>query len=86
MENDMPKPPKESIGKRIVSNAQNTIENPRKCIDFFMAATIFVVAVLELISWQLAKGQTATITDVGNNYLVYYYPLLNTVIIWVFSL
>lgn len=82
----MPKPPKESIGQRIVANTHNTIKNPSKCLDFFMASTIFLAAVLELLSWHFAKGKTAVITDVGNNYLIYYYPLLNTVIIWVFSL
>lgn len=82
----MPKPPKESIGQRIVANTRNTIKNPSKCLDFFMASTIFLAAMLELLSWNYAKGKTAVITDVGNNYLIYYYPLLNTIIIWVFSL
>ena len=82
----MPKPPTESIGQRIVANTRNTIKNTSKCLDFFMASTIFLAAVLELLSWHFAKGKTAVITDVGNNYLIYYYPLLNTIIIWVFSL
>lgn len=55
-------------------------------LDFYMAAVIFVVSVLELISWKLQEGKEAVITDVGNNYLVYYYPLLNTLIIWFFAL
>lgn len=55
-------------------------------LDLYMASVIFIVSILELLSWHFSKGKAAVITDYGNNYLVWYYPLLSTCIIWFFSL
>lgn len=51
-----------------------------------MAYVIFIVTILEFISWRLSLGETATITNVGNNYLVYYQPLISSIIQLVFAL
>lgn len=48
-------------------------------MDAMTAGTIFLLIVLEYLSWILQEGEPATITDVGNNYLVWIYPLLNTI-------
>lgn len=84
----MPKPPKESTGK--FSNQLKKIKknflNKSKCFDFMMASIIFFASIVEVISWKLQEGEQATITNVGNNYLVYYYPLTSTLVIWGFAL
>ena len=56
-----------------------------KRLNFLMSTVIFLVTLLEVVSWRLQEGKAATITDVGNNYLVYYYPLITTITIWLFS-
>lgn len=53
--------------------------NIKKSIDFIIAMLVFVLAILELISWWLSLGEAADIRDVGNNYLVKNYPLINTI-------
>lgn len=59
---------------------------PKIILDFSIAAIIFMVAILELISWHFSAGKPATIIDVGNNYLIYFQPLFSTCVIWLFSL
>lgn len=54
-------------------------------IDWAMALIIFLVSIIELISWRLSFGQAANITDIGNGYLIWYYPLLSSLTIWLFS-
>ena len=82
----MPTPPAESIGGRLVSQLKETIKDKRKCLDFMMASVIFIAAVLELISWRLSQGEQAVIANPGNNYLVYWFPLMSSLTVWVFSL
>lgn len=81
----MPTPPKESIGGRLVSQLKETVNDKRKCLDFMMASVIFIASVLELISWRLSQGEQAVITDLGNHYLVFWYPLMSSLTVWVFS-
>jgi hypothetical protein len=54
-------------------------------LDFMMALIIFIVSIIEFISWRLSFGAAATITDVGNNYLIFWYPFLSSLVIWFFS-
>lgn len=84
----MPKPPKETTGRisNQISNFKKMLFNKSKCFDFLMASIIFIVSIIEVASWKLQEGAEATITDVGNNYLIYYYPLTSTLVIWFFSL
>lgn len=81
----MPKPPTESIGGRLVSQLKNNLKDNRKCFDFLMASAIFLAVVIELISWFYSFGKQATITDKGNNYLVFWYPFFSSLTIWIFS-
>ncbi len=81
----MPTPPAESIGGRLVSRLKENVKDKRKCLDFMMASVIFIVSVLELISWIFSQGEQAVITDPGNYYLIYWYPRLSTLTTWVFS-
>jgi len=55
-------------------------------MDFLTASIIFFAALVELISWKLQGVKQAIIIDPGDNYLVWYYPLLSTITIWLFSL
>lgn len=55
-------------------------------LDFLLASIIFLVSILELVSWRMQEGQPATITNPGNNYLIYWYPRISTATIWLFSL
>lgn len=87
----MPKPPKESLdnkslSKRMAFSFVENIKSDRKCLDFLMASVIFIVAAIELLSWNLQTENVATITDYGDNYLVYYYPLLSSLTLTVFGL
>lgn len=82
----MPTPPAESIGGRLVSRLKENVKDKRKCLDFMMASVIFIVSVLELISWRFSQGDQAVITNPGNNYLVYWFPLMSSLTVWVFSL
>ena len=54
-------------------------------LDVMMAMVIFIVTIIEFISWRLSFGKAATITDLGNNYLVFWYPLMSSLVIWFFS-
>ena len=81
----MPTPPAESIGGRLVSRLKENVKDKRKCLDFMMASVIFIASVLELISWRLSQGDQAVITNPGNNYLVYWFPLMSSSTVWVFS-
>lgn len=82
----MPTPPAESIGGKIVSQLKDTFKNNKKCFDFFMGSAIFIVSIIEFISWRLSQGEQAVILSPGNNYLVFWYPFLSSLTIWVFSL
>ena len=63
----------------------NLFDN-KKCLDFLMASVIFIVTILEFISWRLSIGEPATITNSGNEYLTFYYPLMSSITNFVFSL
>lgn len=69
---------KKKTSKSLIDDKINRLDL-RKCLDFMMASTIFLLAILELISWRLSFGEMATITDQGNGYLVKWYPLLSTI-------
>lgn len=81
----MPTPPAESIGGRLVSQLKETIKDKRKCLDFMMASVIFIVTVIELWSLKLSEGKAAIITDPGNNYILYWFPLTSALTIWFFA-
>lgn len=68
--------------KKIILNFTDN----KRCLDFLMASVIFIVTILEFISWRLSIGDTATITDHGNGYLTFYYPFITSIIQFVFSL
>ena len=50
----------------------------RVIMDFLMAATIFLAAVIEPISWVMAN-------KMGREYLEFWFPLLATIQIWFFA-
>jgi len=79
-------PPKESICKKLINAIRINFEDNKRCLDFMMASVIFIVTILEFISWRLSIGEPATITDRGNGYLVFYYPLMTSITQLVFSL
>ena len=62
-----------------------TLKDNKKRLDFLMSLIIFVAVILEYLSWTLQTDNTATITDVGDNYLVFWHPFLSSLTIWVFS-
>lgn len=69
---------------KLITKLKESNKDIKKCLDFMMAATIFVAAVLELISWRISLATDHGIkTD--NLYVTYWYPLITTVVIWVFS-
>ena len=65
---------------------KSLIEDKRKCLDFMMASVIFVLTIIEFISWRLSQGEMATITNQGNGYLIKWYPLLCTIGYWIVAL
>jgi hypothetical protein len=89
----MPKPPVETIdpkgrtlGKVSQDNNSNR-DNKRFLLDFIMALVIFINTIIELISWRLQNiSRPAKILDYGDGYLVYTYPLLTQITIFVFAL
>lgn len=70
--------------KKLITKLKESIRDKRKCLDFMMAAVIFAAAILELISWRVS-----IVTDFGtkstNTYLNYWYPFLNSFVVWIFS-
>lgn len=48
-------------------------------IEWCIASVIFILTIIELISWRLSLGAPAIICDPGNGYLLQWYPLLNTI-------
>lgn len=58
----------------------------KRCLDFMMASVIFIITILEFISWRLSIGEPATITNHGNEYLTFYYPLMTSITQLVFAL
>lgn len=79
-------PPKESIRKMLIKYIKLNFTDNKRCLDFMMASVIFIVTILEFISWRLSIGEPATITNHGNGYLTFYYPLITSIIQLVFSL
>ena len=80
----MPKPPREALSRSLnrLGSAQSVVNKYRdtkKFLDLWIASTIFILTLVELISWNLQTDNTATITDVGDGYLVYWYPLMCSV-------
>lgn len=73
------------IFNRLLKYVKLNFTYNKRCLDFMMASVIFIVTILEFISWRLSLGETATITNVGNNYLVYYQPLISSIIQLVFA-
>lgn len=79
-------PPRESIGKRLEKAIKLNFTDNKRCLDFMMASVIFIVTILEFISWRLSLGEQAVITDRGNEYLVFYSPLMSSIIQLIFAL
>lgn len=73
------------INKKLSKVIKLNFTDNNRCLDFMMASVIFIVTILEFISWRLSIGEPATITDRGNGYLVFYYPLITSIIQFVFS-
>lgn len=72
----MPKPPREALGrfaKKVVTEIKS---NSRNFLEFWIASSVFILAIIELVSWFFQTDNTAVIADVGDEYLVYWYPLL----------
>ena len=79
------KPPRETLGRKILSKLKETISNNKKIFDFLMAITIFNATAIEILSWTKNTDNVAIITDYGDYNLVYWYPLLSSIIILNFS-
>lgn len=84
----MPVPPIESIktfGRSRIVAFQKQIKNNHFCFDLFMAITIFLATIVELISLYL-RGDISYDIDVQKyKYLVHIYPLLMQSVICVFA-
>lgn len=78
-------PPRESIGNKLSNAIKLNFTDNKRCLDFMMASVIFIVTILEFISWRLSIGEPATITNHGNEYLTFYYPLMTSITQLVFS-
>lgn len=79
-------PQKKSLAYRLLKYVKLNFTDNKMCLDFMMASVIFIVTILEFISWRLSIGEPATITDRGNEYLVFYSPLMSSIIQLIFSL
>lgn len=79
-------PPRESIGHRLLKYVKLNFTDNKRCLDFMMASVIFIVTILEFISWRLSVGEQAVIADHGNEYMTFYYPLMASITQLVFAL
>lgn len=75
------RPPDEVIVNPDKPTESSVIEEPtrkakRKALDIWMGLVIFVAAIIELISWVMPQG---------DNYLLFWYPLLNSTTLLVFA-
>ena len=61
--------------------------NDKKLLDYSMSLVIFLVSVLEIISWfKPDVNNQAKIIDYGDKYLTFWYPLFTTLELFVFGL
>lgn len=81
----MLKPPDESIGRRLVSRLTENLKDGHKKLDFMMSFVIFLASIVELLSWRMQTKATAVVLDAGDGYLLFWYPFLSTLTIWIFS-
>lgn len=51
----------------------------KKTIDFIIAIEVFLLAILEFISWKLWLNDDFNGTTVASEYMLFYYPLLTTI-------
>lgn len=64
----------------------NFISNKRKSFDLYMALSIFIVSAFELLSFAFQDSNNQPeFTSLGDNYVVYWYPLFCTIEFFVFS-
>lgn len=64
----------------------STIKDNRKFFDFIMASTIFVLALLEIISLYFQAKSEPLPKEYWDSYALKIYPLLNTISFWFVSL
>ncbi len=64
----------------------STIKDNRKFFDFIMASTIFVLALLEIISLYFQAKSEPLPKEYWDSYALKTYPLLNTISFWFMSL
>ena len=85
----MPKPPVETIksfARSTVQQIKETLKSKPKFLDFLMALIIFLTTLIEILSWRLQiTSKPATITNIGDGYLVYTYPLLIQITVTLFA-
>jgi len=56
-----------------------------KTVDFLMASVIFVVTLIEFISWRICVNENYLGEVKGSDYLLSIYPMANTLVIFIFA-
>lgn len=90
----MPRIPDESFspktGKKVTSQIEikeNKSKNPKKILDYAMALVIFLASFIEIFSFfKPDSNNNAIITNYGDYYLVFWFPLFASLELFVFSL
>lgn len=63
-----------------------SLADTRKSLDFTMALIIFLVSAIELLSFGFPDpNNQPQFTTLGDNYLVYWFPLFCTIQFWMFG-
>lgn len=82
----MPRIPNEVLQKARTS-FQETIKNDKKCLDFMMASVIFLVTIIELVSFFFPEDSNPAIfKSYGDKYLIFWYPLFVQLSLLLFSI
>jgi len=82
----MPRIPNEVLQKARIS-FKETISNDKKCLDFMMALVIFLVTLIELVSFFFPDDSNpATFKSYGDKYLIFWYPLFVQLSLLLFSI
>lgn len=83
----MPRVPDESLGRKVPLKTKLKDISSKKLLDYSMALVIFVVSFIEMISFFIPDSNNpAIITNKGDNYLLFWFPLFATLELFIFSL
>lgn len=83
----MPRIPDESLGKKTSLITKVKEISNKKILDYSMALVIFLVSFIEIISFFIPDSNNpAIITNKGDNYLLFWFPLFATLELFIFSL